>query len=130
MAERFRASGKAKLVVLILGDFDPDGDAIVNAFLKSMRDDFSVRALEPVHVALTHAQTQTLRLPPAMEAKKGSANYKRFVAKHGTDTYELEAVPPEQLQQLLRNAVDSVMDVKAYNAELDAEKRDVYSSRV
>ena len=125
MAERFRASGKAKLIVLILGDFDPDGDAIINAFLKSMRDDFSVRNLEPIHVALTHAQTQTLRLPPAMQAKKKSASYKKFVRRYGADTYELEAVPPEQLQQLLRDAVDSVMDVKAYNAELDAEKRDV-----
>ena len=26
----------------------------------------------------------------------GSKSYKRFVDKYGTDTYELEAVPPEQ----------------------------------
>ena len=88
---------EAKLVVLILGDFDPDGDAIVNAFLKSMRDDFSVRALEPVHAVLdVCADANAPSAAGNGGEEREAANYKRFVAKHGTDTYELEAVPPEQ----------------------------------
>jgi hypothetical protein len=42
----------------------------------------------------------------------------------GADVWELEALPPEALPQELRSAIDSIMDLKLFNAELDAEKRD------
>jgi ParB-like chromosome segregation protein Spo0J len=126
MAERFRRGGKEKLVLLILGDFDPDGEAIVNAFGKSMRDDFGVPAgrLEPRWVALNHAQVLEMDLPPALETKKTSANYKKFVAKYGAGSYELEAVPPLRLQALLREAVEGVLDTGAFRAEQEREAED------
>lgn len=59
-----------------------------------------------------------------MDAKEGSPNFAKFVEKYGRDVYELEAVPPQTLQQWLQEAIDSVMDLDAFNAELEAEKRD------
>jgi hypothetical protein len=127
IAERFRLSGKGKLILLILGDFDPDGEAIVNAFCKSMRDDFDIpmSKLEPRWVCLNHTQVRELELPPAMEAKTTSKNFEKFVDKYGsTDTYELEAVPPVDMQQILRDAVEEVQDRAAFEAEVEQEEKD------
>jgi hypothetical protein len=127
LAQRFKASGKGKLILFILGDFDPDGESIVNAFCKSMRDDFDIpmTKLEPRWVCLTHDQVQHLELPPAMEAKKTSPNYGKFVEKYGaTDTYELEAVQPVQMQQIVRDAIESVLDREAFQAERRREELD------
>jgi len=124
MAERFKASGKDQLVVLIVSDFDPDGEEIAHSFARSMRDDFGVESIQPIKVALTAEQVKGYRLIPSMEAKKGSTNFKRFTAKYGKDVFELEALAPTQLQEILAAAIDSVIDVEAFNAEVDAEKVD------
>jgi hypothetical protein len=124
MAERFEDGGKEKLVLLALGDFDPEGEDIAHSFARSLRDDFDVDEIEAIKVALTAKQVRDLRLPPVMKAKDTSSRYGEFVERHGDDVFELEAVPPEQLQRILRDAIDSVLDVKAFNAEIDAEKRD------
>jgi len=91
---------------------------------RSLRDDFGVKTIDPIKVAITADQIDEFDLPPKLKAKKTSTNYKRFVRKHGDDVFELEALPPETLQQVLRNAIDSVIDIDAFNHELDQEKQD------
>jgi len=46
------------------------------------------------------------------------------VRQHGTAACELEAVPPKQLQAMLRTAIESVLDLDAYRAEQDRERAD------
>ncbi len=124
MAERFRKSGKENLVLLVLSDFDPDGEEICHSFARSMRDDFNVTKIHPIKVALTDRQASDFKLPASMEAKKTSSNYSKFVARYGQNVFELEAIQPAELQRLLREAINSVIDLDAFNREIDAEKRD------
>jgi hypothetical protein len=124
MKERFRQSGKEKLVVLILSDFDPEGEDIAHSFARSMRDDFGIENIVPIKVALTHEQVVQMKLPPQMKAKKTSSRYAKFAEKHGDDVFELEAVPPERLQKILREAIDKVLDTAKFNAEIDIEKQE------
>lgn len=124
IAERFRKSGKDRLVLLILSDFDPDGEEIAHSFARSLRDDFDIADIEPVKVALTAEQVDEFNLPPMMTAKTGSKNYSRFVDEHGDEVWELEALPPETLQRVLQEAIDAVIDVEAFNYEIDQEKAD------
>jgi ParB-like chromosome segregation protein Spo0J len=124
MAQRFERSGKEKLVVLMLGDFDPEGEDIPHSFARSMRDDFLIDDVVPVKVALTGAQVAEMRLPPQMKAKEKSSRRAGFVEAHGEDVFELEAVPPERLQAILREAIDSVIEVGAFNHEIDRERED------
>jgi hypothetical protein len=123
---RFRKSGKDKLVVLVLSDFDPDGDAICKSIGDSLHSDFGLHEsqIHLVKAALTQAQVQELELPANMlEAKKASPNYKRFTQRYGSDqVFELEAVAPETLKNLLRRAIESVLDVKSYAAEVKTER--------
>jgi hypothetical protein len=140
MKQRFLRSGKSNLVLLVVSDFDPEGDDIPESFAKSMRDDFGIGLrddvygfaelgdIEAVKVALTYDQTQEMDLvsDELTRPKRSSSRYKKFTRRYGRDVsvYELEALHPEDLQSLLRNAIDKVIDVDAFNAEVDREKED------
>jgi hypothetical protein len=133
IAERFRASGKRGLFLFCLGDCDPDGDSIVDSTIRSMRDDFRVRGVQGVRVAMTHAQADKLHLPKMLEAKKLSPNYRTFVRKYQRkDCYELEAVAPKVLQGWLNTAIRGVIDLEAFNHEVGrqtAEAPDILARR-
>jgi len=124
LADRYFRSGREKLVLLIAADFDPDGWQIGQSFARSMRDDFGIENIHPIKFALNSEHADRFELPPALPVKKNSPNYKKFVERYGGDGWELEALAPQDLQKLLRETIDSVLDVDAYNAELDVEKRD------
>lgn len=123
MAERYFDSGKDTLVLFIVSDFDPDGETIAESYARSMRDDFGVD-IHAVKVALTYEQTKELDLPPALPAKETSSTYRAFEERYGSASWEVEALDPGTLQRLLRDAIDSTLDVDAFNAELDTEKQD------
>ena len=123
MLERFRKSGKQRMVLIVVSDFDPEGESICESFARSMRDDFGVDIV-CVKAALTYQQTQDLNLPPALQAKETSSRYAGFVKKYGDDVYELEALPPEKLQELVDETVRSVIDVDLFNAEQEKERTD------
>jgi hypothetical protein len=139
MKQRFLRSGKSTLVLLVVSDFDPEGDDIPESFAKSMRDDFGIGLEDPdgfcdlgnieaIKVALTYEQTQEMDLvsdeltPP----KEGSSRTRKFRRRYGRDVnvYELESLTPPDLQGLLRDTIESVIDVDAFNAEVDREKED------
>jgi len=126
IAQRFKRSGKINLVVLAISDLDPDGDAIAHSLGQRLRDDYDIRGVEVIKTALTMNQVGELKLPKKYErAKTGSPNYKRYVNAYHTDfVWELEAVDPKVLQRLLTEAIESVTDRKAFNAEVRAERED------
>jgi len=53
MVERYHRSGKEQFILLVVSDFDPDGEEIAHSLARSLRDDFGVDRIEPVKVALT-----------------------------------------------------------------------------
>lgn len=124
MAQRFERSGKSRLILLAVSDFDPDGEAIAETFARSMRDDFGIESIHPIKVALTAAQVTQYRLPPSMEAKAGSSRTKGFVDEYGLNVWELEALPPATLQQVVRDAIESVLDIELLRNEIAQESRD------
>ena len=71
-------------------------------------------------------QVGQLKLQKKFErAKTGSANYQRYVEAYQTDfVWELEALNPKVLQKLLGNAIDGVIDRKAFNHEVTEERKD------
>lgn len=126
MMQRYKQSGKNRLVVLMVSDFDPDGEEIAQSFARSMRDEFDVENIHPIKVALTAEHVERFELVPSpdMKAKKGSSQYDKFVGKYGEDVFEVEALQPAQLIGVLTEAVDSVIDTDLFNRELAQEKED------
>ncbi len=123
MAVRFKQSGKARLVLLMLTDFDPDGEMIAASFARSMRDDFEIEPYA-VKVALTSEDVEENNLPSDLDAKPSSPNYKRFVSKYGVKAVELDAAPVTMLQAKLREAIEQVIDIDEYNGQIELEKKD------
>ena len=125
IVSRYRRSGKEKLILLVVSDLDPAGDAIAEDLVKSFRRDFRIYCIEAYKVALTIEQVEQFDLEPSMEAKDTSPTYRRFVDKYSiTDAYELEAFDPADLAQTLQEAIKDVLDADAYNNELTAEETD------
>lgn len=125
LAARFKASGKDRLTLLVVSDLDPDGDCIAESFARSMRDDFGIKS-RCIKALLSMSQVSDWRLPPnGLEAKKSSSSYAAYRQRYGTDqVYELEAIEPPRMQQALSDAIESVIDLTAFNSEITREKQD------
>lgn len=124
MVQRFIQSGKKNLVLLILSDFDPDGEEIAASFPRSLRDDFGLSNIVAHKVGISGDDVQKYNLPADMEAKVTSPNYKKFVERYGTHVAELDAAPAELLQEKLRAAIESCLDMDLFQHELEQEKED------
>lgn len=124
IVQRFRKTGKDRLIILIVSDFDPEGNEIAHSLARSIRDDFGIQSVEAFKVAVTREQIDKYKLPPGAKAKKGSSRYARFIREHGDDVYELEALPPTVLQDLVRESINSVMDIAMFNREVDSDRED------
>ena len=124
MVQRFKQSGKKQMILLILSDFDPDGEEIAASFTRSLRDDLGESNIIAHKVAISGADVREYGLPSDMEAKIKSPNYNKFVARHGIHVAELDAAPVDLLQGKLRDAIESCLDMDLFQAELENEKED------
>jgi hypothetical protein len=111
--------------LIVLGDLDPEGININESLLQSIREDFGEYDTEAIRAGLNleHVRRFHLSDNPA-EAKESSSRYTDFVKRYGRRVYELEALEPEQLQEILTETIDSIMDKNLFNIELEAEKQD------
>ena len=90
-----------------------------------MRDDFGITNIQSFKVALTHEDVEKYDLPSDMDAKKTSVNYKKFFKRYGSNrAVELDAAPVELLQEKLRGAIESVLDMDEFNAQIKIEEQD------
>lgn len=126
MIDRFRASGRQTLAVIVVSDFDPEGQDIPNAFGLSLRDDFDIEPdrLVIVKSALTYQQTQELDLHEGQMAKEESARYQRFVDAYGDRCWELEAIPTDTLRNIVDGTIQRTIDMEAFLNEVEIERRE------
>ena len=121
---RFRHSGKSKLVLSPAAKPAPAGEEIEKSSAGPRRDDCGMKNIPPTRGPLTADDVRDNDLPSDMDAKPSSPNYKKFVAKHGVKVAELDAAPVKLLQNSLRKAIESVIDVEEFNAQIDLERQD------
>jgi hypothetical protein len=124
LAQRFKASGRDRLILIVLTDHDPDGEEILQSFARSLCDDFGIVMPKVIKAAITGEHVARYQLPPSMKAKATSSQYGKFLEAHGEFAYELEALPPETLQALLREAIESVIDRPTLDRQIEMEKQD------
>jgi hypothetical protein len=99
--------------IIYLGDFDPSGEDMV----RDIRDRLSLFgvAAEVTKLALTLDQARAMKLPHN-SAKMSDSRAGRFVARHGAKSYEVDAIPPRELQKMVRKAIRAQMDMGKYEA--------------
>lgn len=125
LQERFFASGKERLTLLLLSDFDCDGVVIASSVARIIRDEYNIANIDAIRVALNPEHVKRYALPPGGRADdKESVNREKFVRQFGELTYELEALSPVTLQEILRETIESVIDREAFEHEVEQEKQD------
>jgi len=124
MVDRFRDSGREKLVVIVVSDFDPEGEDIPSSFGESLRDDFHIAAkqLHVVKAALTAEHIRTMDLHEGQISKETSSRYARFVASHGDRAWELESLTADQLREIVEATIRGLLDLEAFEAEVQREQ--------
>ncbi len=85
--------------LLYLGDFDPSGEDMVRDITERMVM-FGVQELDVIKVALTKEQIRRYN-PPPNPAKVTDPRAKKYIAEHGKQSWEVDALPPEVLNQLM-----------------------------
>jgi len=122
---------KQKIRIIYLGDFDPSGvdmirdveDRIMEFFngfysTRTNRVDFEV-----VPIALTQDQIRQYE-PPPNPAKQTDPRFEKFADEFGTTSWEVDALPPEVLNQILTDGILKLIDVDMYDDMVAAEIAD------
>lgn len=110
-------------LLLYLGDHDPSGEDMVRDIAERMRL-FGVGPLFSVEkVALTTAQVRQYN-PPPNPAKVSDPRAGGYIAQHGRSSWEVDALDPPVLVQLISAAIERVIDVDALKALNSREARE------
>jgi hypothetical protein len=109
-------------VLFYLGDHDPSGEDMVRD-IRDRMEMFGVHALDVRKLALTMDQIEQYN-PPPNPAKVTDPRAGGYIAKHGDGSWELDALPPEVLAEIIRDGLESVVDHKAMDKILEKEERD------
>jgi hypothetical protein len=121
VAERMKdedvADGRT-LWLLYFGDHDPSGQDIPRSVREDLEGLFSVQ-LEYHRVALNPDQVEEMSLIPA-PVKLTDSRAGSFVAEHGEDVYELDAIDPHALQNIIREAIDEHFDDDVFEEQQNA----------
>lgn len=112
---------EARPVLFYLGDHDPSGEDMVRD-IEARLVEFGVQRLEVRKLALTMTQVRKYR-PPPNPAKTTDSRHAAYVAEHGTNSsWEVDALPPNVLAQIIRTAFDGVVDKDALKRVVAREK--------
>lgn len=109
-------------VVLHLGDHDPSGIDMTrdNERRVSM---FAGTPIQFIRLALNMPQIEQYQ-PPPNPAKVSDSRYGEYARKFGSESWELDALDPEVIHQLISSAVLQFRDEKLWDAMLKQEVED------
>jgi calcineurin-like phosphoesterase family protein len=109
-------------VIFYLGDHDPSGEDMVRDIHDRLKE-FNVWRLEVVKLALTMEQINQFN-PPPNPAKITDSRARAYIEKHGEHSWELDALPPRELNRIVEAAFKSVVDRKKMDAVIAQEESD------
>jgi hypothetical protein len=106
-------------VIIHLGDHDPSGIDMT----RDIQERLSLYAgayVDVRRIALTMDQVEELQ-PPPNPAKLSDSRAEDYVREYGDDSWELDALEPSYIDNLVREAVDPLVNSDAWEEGLAAE---------
>lgn len=122
-AETQLEEGEMKdVVVLYLGDHDPSGNDMVRD-IKERLTEFGVPNLTVTKIGLTMAQIRRFK-PPPNPAKLTDARAKGYIEEFGDQSWELDALPPRELNRLVEASINANMNRELMNEVIRKENNE------
>lgn len=119
-AQRLLDYGGKECVILHLGDHDPSG--------MDMSRDIQDRLVlfEASHVTVRRLALNADQVaqynPPPNPAKITDSRAAAYIARHGRESWELDALDPKVIDGLIREAIAEVLDADRWAAALERQK--------
>jgi len=125
-----------QITILHFGDHDPSGidmtrdiEARLNLYMDLADDDDELRlshgqthkGLQVIRCALNMDQVEELQ-PPPNPAKVTDSRFKDYQDKFGNECWELDAIPPDQLESIISGKIEEFADMEALEARKDFEE--------
>jgi hypothetical protein len=118
-AQRLLNHKNKKLILLYLGDHDPSG-LDMDRDIKTRLKEFKVN-VEVIRIGLTFEQVQKYN-PPENPTKLKDTRAKDYVEKYGSKCWEVDAIKPEVLQQLIEISILEHLDLYKFE---QVQKREI-----
>jgi hypothetical protein len=109
-------------VLLYLGDHDPSGEDMVRDIGARLRM-FGCDRLDVRKLALTMPQVQEYE-PPPNPAKTTDSRYAKYAAEHGDESWEVDALPPDVLTQIISDELTELIDQDEMDKIIQREEED------
>ena len=116
-----REGGGRRCVIVHLGDHDPSGMDMTRDIRDRLNDVFGGE-VEVDRIALNMDQIAEYD-PPPNPAKITDSRAADYIARYGSSSWELDALEPRVLNDLIIEAVDKYRDVDKYDAVVELERR-------
>ena len=105
-------------IILYFGDFDPSGEEMLPAMKTTLEDEMDLDGVIYKKVALSKEDITKYDLPHDPNAvKKTDSRYQKFVEKWELYAVELDALPPDVLQNRIRQAIESHIDMELFDIQ-------------
>ena len=114
-----------RALILHMGDHDPSGCDMTRDITDRLRlflggDGLEPDALEVRRIALNMAQVEEYD-PPPNPAKLTDSRATGYIAEHGDESWELDALSPEVLAQLIADNIEEAIDTEAWTEAKDRQ---------
>lgn len=106
-------------VIIHLGDHDPSGIDMTRDIQSRLRM-FAERPVTVQRIALNMPQIDEMN-PPPNPAKMTDSRFGGYVDQYGTESWELDALPPQFISELIDSTIQSYVDQDAYDEVIEKE---------
>lgn len=105
-------------ILLYFGDFDPSGEEMLPAMRTTLEEEMGINGGVYKKIALTKEDITKYNLPHDPNAvKKTDTRYRRFVEKWGLYAVELDALPPDILEERIREVIEAHIDLGEFSKQ-------------
>lgn len=112
-----------RVTVLHLGDHDPSGIDMTRDNDDRLALFARTTGIELRRIALNRDQID-LYQPPPNPAKDSDTRFANYVSVHGDESWELDALDPSIIDELIRAEIEPARDLDAWNSVMDAEEHE------
>ena len=116
---RLNGRSESRKIILYLGDHDPSGLDMIRD-INDRLIGFGLENFEVRQIGLTWEQIQQYA-PPPNPAKVTDPRAKKYIAEFGRVSWEVDALNPKTLHQLVSNNVEDLINPEIFSKQMERE---------